>query len=556
MTTNTLLADGCHRLDLSLTLTAPFLFPGPSSGRFGLDRVALRDWRGRLAIPQDQVRGIVRDGLVSLGRADLVESLFGKGSGDASDPGSGGLLPDRGRIHFDDLIAQDLSVRRELAHRVKIDTTSGAAEEGHLLVIEQVTAPGTPVTFRGQVHVFVPQTEIDQLVQDLSLALSTPLCIGAMKSVGFGRVSSPTVVRQPEEFRQVDMPDGQRMKWRFKVDRPYLVNAKRIAENAFLGARDIPGGALKGLLAQNAANIGIDITRREVSDWLSALRVGFARPFGARPPLAASIVEERLSGRVNLAIEHASVRDPSLVDDWKEVETEVLRLDERTHTAIDASTGAARDNMLFSTIAVAPPGEDGKEDFVCTLTLPATEGSADSAKLLDLLASSMVGLGRTGAVVRTEALELYTSTGTPKPGRVALRLLSDGLLADPYADANQEGPTVSAAAAYAAFWKEVLPASNMIDLFARQHLAGGYLARRFAPAGGYRPWVLTDAGAVFVLDLAASDVPALETLLATGLCRKSLSGQSLSWKNCPFVAENGYGEIALYAPQAGKPETW
>ena len=68
----------CHTL--TLTIRAPFLFPGVAAGWFGVDRVALRDHKGQIIIPQDQVRGVLRDGLRLLGYVDLVKDLFGYGS--------------------------------------------------------------------------------------------------------------------------------------------------------------------------------------------------------------------------------------------------------------------------------------------------------------------------------------------------------------------------------------------------------------------------------------------------------------------------------------------
>jgi len=87
-------------------------------------------------------------------------------------------------------------------------------------------------------------------------------------------------------------------------------------------------------------------------------------------------------------------------------------------------------------------------------------------------------------------------------------------------------------------------------------MTGGYLAKKLYPlySDCYYPYVLTEAGSVFVLELQSPLADeALNRFVENGL---SLPSQIIAlfpeeedhyehWKNCPYVPENGYGEIIV-----------
>ncbi|MFQ5741493.1 MAG: hypothetical protein ACE5JX_21050, partial [Acidobacteriota bacterium] len=72
-----------------------------------------------------------------------------------------------------------------------------------------------------------------------------------------------------------------------------------------------------------------------------------------------------------------------------------------------------------------------------------------------------------------------------------------------------------------------------------------------APKSPYAPYLLTTSGSVFVLRETKEVVRSeLEKWLRGGL---PLPGWAVkrygdSWRTCPFVRENGFGEIALNLP--------
>jgi hypothetical protein len=94
-------STGITGLRITLTITSPFLFPGISAGRFGVDRVGLRNQEKKLVIPQDQIKGVLRDAMTDLGVAQQsLDDWFGLGSGDAQSWEVESLEPSRGGLRF------------------------------------------------------------------------------------------------------------------------------------------------------------------------------------------------------------------------------------------------------------------------------------------------------------------------------------------------------------------------------------------------------------------------------------------------------------------------
>ena len=106
---------------------------------------------------------------------------------------------------------------------------------------------------------------------------------------------------------------------------------------------------------------------------------------------------------------------------------------------------------------------------------------------------------------------------------------------------------------YASYWASACPGASLVDFFASQTLAGGYLGHRRRAFGDnvIYPFVLTQPGSVFLLEGEIGE--ALNGLLRSGLpVTKMVDGRPLSWVNCPYMPENGYGEISVdYLADAG-----
>ena len=128
-------------------------------------------------------------------------------------------------------------------------------------------------------------------------------------------------------------------------------------------------------------------------------------------------------------------------------------------------------------------------------------------------------------------------------------LLTPALMLDPKAIWDEYGAEkLTARKAYEKYFAEHLPGAELNNFFAAQELAGGYMSRRYRAYGAdkYFPFLLTKAGSIFRFK-GKFDPGLLGDLLARGLPLPALEGaaQPLTWKNCPYVRENGYGHFTM-----------
>ncbi|MBI1980218.1 MAG: hypothetical protein HYS63_01345 [Methylocystis sp.] len=82
--------------------------------------------------------------------------------------------------------------------------------------------------------------------------------------------------------------------------------------------------------------------------------------------------------------------------------------------------------------------------------------------------------------------------------------------------------------------------------FTSRRLAGGYIATRRRPYGkdAFYPFVLTEPGSVFLV--RNGEPSKLKEIARWGFFPVALTGvDELTWRNCPYVRENGYGEAAF-----------
>jgi hypothetical protein len=102
-------------------------------------------------------------------------------------------------------------------------------------------------------------------------------------------------------------------------------------------------------------------------------------------------------------------------------------------------------------------------------------------------------------------------------------------------------------------------ALELVSYFHRVSLAGGdYLKNRFQhKQSEYRPYLLTDAGSTFVLRASGAEASTLidcwarfglplqkEVAVFYGL---PVNDPTNWWQRCPYLPENGYGEILVNA---------
>jgi hypothetical protein len=606
---------------LAITIRSPFMFQGLVNTRLGVDVANLRNERGRPIIPRDQVSGILRMAMETLGgapawrggangkarpgraasvvgEADIVR-LFGEASKPVQPNHPEHDRPERGRLHFGDLEA-DREAEHGVTTRIEIDDVLGAVKAGALQVIELVATVGTDVTFEGEVTLDADSVLGAERVEGvLRKVLRIIPAIGAFKSAGFGEVVDTNVkIRRRSSLsvaKSFTSSGGEtRRAFRITFDRPILVDARRVTDNLFVGCDIVPGAAFKGALAEQLRSADVDPEKDPLwTEALAGLRVshGFPEndslvPFGFPVPAStlcgypdgtrtfgdALLAEPRSSGADGDGFVFGDARKPTLglfPIDWKADEFSAFAHEgqrfpkydtltelPRTHVAIDPDDLVAIDQQLYGTIAKGVLRDPSGKQRSWRVVVDAENVPAECRESLFALWSAGLGpIGRTGAFAavseigsaqtekdRFDGLRLASppQADPASADLFAVTLLTPTLMIDPRGTRDERSQ-------YANFWALACGA-ELVDLFATRSLAGGYIATRRRVYGkAYYPFVLTDAGSVFLL--RNPDVPRLTMLLRHGLAPVAISdGRGgtirLDWRNCPYLPENGFGEFA------------
>lgn len=570
-----------HRLHVALTLLGPIITRGGSS-QPGIDAPAARDAHGRVMLPFSLVKGKVLDALRELYPNDpQVIDWFGKASA------QGQWEPERGRVRFGDFHTTQTGRGVDpIIERIQIDHATGTAAGRMLMMTEAPFGYGEPVTFTGGVDVIADAAEAAVLRDTLDAALRWVPSYGALRTVGFGRTKRVAVTLTAPPTTMKGTPAGDSLPVRLTFDRPLCLVGKKHSRNHFDSLESVPGSVLKGATARlllelcgsgprvvsGAAPAGCAFP--SVWKHLADIRFAEARPLSARatarpvvPPLSVVCANGTW---YDVALEEGPrlINDdaPAFASDWKAKDETLIRdafgavdvpREVRIRTAIDAETGRAKDENLFSYGLVVPdrPGQEiAWETRIGLLNVPANERQAVRGELVTLYAHGLPNVGKTRAIAAVEWLAQPTppaqTSKAPTDGVHVVSLQTDFLMTDPQT-LQADGKTLHDA--YADFWAEASGgALTLVRFFARQSLHGGYLARRFGGRGGYEPYLVTDRGSTFVLRATSLDAAArLAGWAAAGLplpswaaTRDAQSGKPL-WQTCPFVPEAGFGEVVV-----------
>lgn len=578
-----------HVLTLRITLRAPYLVHGNDPGRYGLGAVLLRDHRQRPILPGTLVAGRIAETWHNLGDrigAPSADLWFGRG-GDS--PGC------RARLMVDDLVLLDIDGRAytpdteaPFLSRIRCDNRTGAVKPGALLTVEQIARPGAGLLFQGDWRTWASDGEIASLLPRLRAALLLQTQLGALRGIGFGRLLEATVTASSPAI-EPPAPDPQwiRQRWVLRSAMPLVVGSRHRRGNVFESSGIIGGGSILGALATMlAARHGAapnDMTT-PLARHFSALRCTHALPTprgGRRPlPLPLSLItigsEFRDAWRWP-APPPALPREPEFDVDWKpHISDEAARLRGwgrlRRHLRVRADIdgeGVAKDAALFAHECVVAPldGDQPATEWHFDLDLSAVaapERQAVSAEIAELLGHGLLPLGKTDAVMSAHVAGPTPAAAVPGQLRagepVPLLLVSDALLFP--TDAIADRTAIDLHAIYAAAFADLAHraggrnALRLSHFFARQKLAGGeywfhrYLTPRHdRPAPRYQPWVLTEAGSVFVftVDDPVAAYRVLRAWAEAGLDLPEAVHRAYgdAWTDHPFRPRTGYGEVAV-----------
>jgi hypothetical protein len=242
----------------------------------------------------------------------------------------------------------------------------------------------------------------------------------------------------------------------------------------------------------------------------------------------------------------------------------------RVRTQIETEKRRAREANLFAYRMLAPrvtnPGGAVDEyEWLAEIHFHGIDAQkrpqvkTQLAKLLQQCGVPGVGKLKTRCVAALDTIEPPVGVVSEKGAHRdvwVVTLQTPGLLCD----VAQLGPGLTHATdVYRGYWLDISGGCLQLERhFASQTLAGGgYLWRQFRPHNPYRPYVLTLAGSTFVLKRAqgkpnVAPEDCLATWQRTGLpvaktVRDAfqLKGDASDWHRCPYVPENGFGEIAV-----------
>ena len=584
------------RLDITIELTGPFITQGSAPGPWGLDAVLARDANDRYLLPGTHVTGKLREALEELADALNKESAESDQVPDAIEivcllggEAYGNELTARPkRLLFSDFILTDpVKTDEGVRYRVRIDPKRGAVQDRMQLMVESPFASGQPMQFEGGVDFFAnDEAEIDRIQRQVETGLQWITQLGAYRGQGFGRVTGVQVEVgasiSPSESAPLGVSDSFDLI--IHPQSPLCVDDDAPVDNLFRSSEIIPGNVLLGCLFQMLGGEAGRDTEDEYTllrQHFSRLRLRHAFPSDqcmTRPVAMPLSIVQTGKGWCDVALERGPCliggAAPKFQPDWKEAGPRAdfgwpeVKRELRVRTAIDSNTLRARDQQLFSYDMVRPDG-------LCWLSrvdltdVPEKDRAEVAEQLQRLLSLGLMGLGKTKAIAEVNlqpggAIHPVMTgdgivPGLGEDGLICITLQTDALLLPKgILEETSGGPELIEA--YRTVWKELCDGLRLERFHAKQALkGGGFLAARHGFTGeNYYPWILTRAGSVFVFSVVDQEAaqPAIQGWLEQGLLlAKSIQdswgikGEAHEhWRYCPYVPQNGYGEIAVNLP--------
>lgn len=569
---------------VTLKLQAPILTHTSGAVDFGLDAAMQKDTQGRPVFTGSLIRGNLRHiwedlrEITAQPTQKKIEYWLGKES-DTNQQN-----PERAKLSFSEYWVDeswDSTKQSGKRYRIAIDENTGAVKTGALQVLDSPYAVGEAPDFIGIISARLStQDEIDDLQQWLKRAFELIPAIGAFKTNGFGKLTEADIEFITDNDKQDIIPEldmallsETTIGLRIKPHSSFCFAKAAIgADNHFESKQHIPAGALVAAIANHIKD---DVDSYKIlNDHLSDLHFSHARPVGeginTRPiALPLTMVEAN-----NKFYDIANNKEAQLIDnqaptfliDWKGEQFSVAKIklngtdakpntQLKIRTGINRKTGAAEDSQLFSMETVSPEGFN----WISNVSLEKVSlGSRKEViqQLHNLLQQPLTQLGKTkvSANVTLEKSHCYT---TKEQGintdqviiylQSAARLLPTGFQST---GTNQGDVLDGLRETYKYAWNELSDGSLVLShFFAQQQLYGGehWWKRNRKEKDNYHPEIFTQAGSVFILTINPKKKEKAQEHLKKwqqqGL--PQIEGANENWEENPWIAANGYGEIAL-----------
>jgi hypothetical protein len=490
----------------------------------------------------------------------------------------------------------------------KDDQTEAGADQ-MLAVFEQAGAHGEPIKFAGKVRIVCSSEADGRKQQAILLrAVRWLTNLGGQAGVGYGAVENVSLLEckaAPAGLtgKALEKESLDTVELELSFAEPFCLAESQLDENIFLCLDLVPGSAVAGAVQRALDDVDpgeaafLNLRRQ-----FDAIRFRHSLPVcrGAEArPIPVPLSWAAIGPRGGRTVFHAAlVQEPGLFvrgdekwipdfqTDWKEGLRESARglcgwgeveQETRMYTEIDRTTGTAMDERLYAYQLVRPErAVDGKPREAVKwrggMDLSRVDGGDRAnviAELRDLVTQAPLLLSKTDARC-TIAMSAQRKGEDPKPIAIdgttdcwIVLLVTDALLVDleklagaGYAELEQ---------AYRDAWSEIgrqtlcglrqdepKPEGIPLELqhyFSREKLVGGdYLHHRFrGNQPPHAPYLVTGAGSVFVLQSR----PERRNDVQDVLCKLLQEGLPLPshpaarWNTCPFVPQNGYGEIVV-----------
>lgn len=551
----------CHDLPIVLTVRAPVLVHATGMGRPGLDSPTQRDASGAIMLPGTLVHGRVRAALTELGDLSGVSETDRKAWFGKPEQARHGLAK---QAVFGDLVCTTDPDARGIEDseivRIQMNAASGAVQRGMLQVVEAPFRVGRAVTFKGRVRVAGDAATVKRMRKAIELALRWNTQMGALRTLGFGRVISATVGEAagishgssgPIDTAALNLlpsSTGGMVTVVLRFRQPFCVPERRLSNNLFESSATISGATIKGAIAaQWAARLGhatatiaagFDPARPALSEAFTQVRVSdFVPVLRERPEdwpkdtLSRPVVLP-LSLAVGPGVAFRDMLDcpgdtvfltgddsgdhytaPKFAPDWKRSEAEIAdrargwhgpATDLRVRTSIDHDKRRVRNAELFGYEYVVPDehlwvGQIGVNDF------DEQQAARVLAELKTLVTDDgLWWVGKTKAAADVAWLEQ--------------QVLADHLPDQPVGDAESAwtlvlqtpalmlGPGLvesagaeELATAYQTYWSDVSEKALYLEAhWSRHRLWGGpYVRHAYQGGRRYQPFLLTEPGTVF-----------------------------------------------------------
>lgn len=575
-------------LSIELTLVAPFLTKSTDIGGFGIDAPFAKSTDGKFKFPGKLIKGCLRQAIEEISdvinnpEKDEIEKWFGDKSEYEKDQTKTSVEPKRGKLFFSDFITDEKGEKKTIT-KISIDSERGAVKENHLLVIESPFKPQEEITFKGKITYFaIDDNDYKKIKNWINKGLNWITNLGALENINFGQLKKVKFTNDNQETKQIQFANqtatgAQTSALIIKPKEPFCISKRRTTENLFESEEFISGGVLKGCLAETLKLISDDNNTdfNKLRENLDRIRFTHTFPSSSkvRPVVAPlSLVKIEQPAFFDVASQKEAIllggdpQSPAFSVDWKKFDDvdsafgwEHPKTVLSVQTAIENSK--AKDGQLFAYEKINPEGFEwlGRVDLS---NVKNDVRSEIEKQMRCVFEQNLFGLGKTKAECEIRMVDDSAITNKkdsykkPKDNKFIITLQSPFLLCDP-TELDVSSGKNELHNAYQSTWENLFDNSATLShFFASQSLAGGeYLHKRFQSSKPYNPFILTDAGSVFVFDVS-DEVSASERIdkwlrhglplpdWAVELYLKNVNERNY-WQYLPFLPENGFGEIAV-----------